>query len=382
MTIIGEISVRPEEFSAAVAWVAKWVTAKPVVPIQAGIAIEAGPNGLTLTAYGENATARAQVGAEFSSAIGTSVVSGRLLAALAGTFGKREPVVITADGAAVRMVVGKWTGQLPAMPEQDWPTLASSATEVGRCVGDDLAAAVERVGVARGTDPKAGSVFMLMHLGLGGEGLELGCTDRYRVAMTSIPFEYAGNLPFDQVTPFAEDMVEAAGAFAGPDPITVGADPGVMSLTGPRRQVVLRLGTTSDGTPWPVEVLRGYITTAMNQPAEVEVMPDEIAMPLKRAGITGGKSGLARIQIADGALTIGAAEDDGAAGDESISVEYTGEAGHGYLNARYFGDAFTSAPGKAVRLKFGTGDQISKPVVAYCDTDPHWRYLTMPVRKP
>jgi DNA polymerase-3 subunit beta len=380
MTIIGEISVRPEEFAAAVAWVAKWVTTKPVVPIQAGIAIEAADGEITLTAYSENATARAKVSAEsLSTATGRSVVSGRLLAALAATFGKGKPVTIAAADGSVQLTAGKWTGRLPAMADQDWPTLATALPEIGRVNGDALAAAVERVGVARGTDPAAGPVFMLMHLGFGGEGLDLGATDRYRVAFTSVPFEYAGNLPFDRLTPFAENMVEAAGAFAGPGDVVLGADPGSLSLTGPRRQIVMRLGTVEGG--WPVDAMTSYLTTGMAQPAEVEIDPAEIVMPLRRAGITSGKGALARIEIADGVLRLGGADDEGTDGDEEIGVDYAGERGHGYVNAKYFGDAFATAPGKVVRIKFSTGDQLRLPVIAYCEDDPHWRYLTMPVRK-
>lgn len=381
MSITGEISVRPEEFAAAVAWVAKWVTAKPVVPIQAGIAIEAGPDGIALTAYSENVTARAKVAADgMTDASGTTVVSGRLLAALAATFGKGKAVALATSGSALHIASGKWKGTLPTMADQDWPTLPTALPEIGRCGGQVLADEVARIGVAAGTDPAAGAVFMLMHLGLGGDRLELGATDRYRVALTSIPFEYAGSLPFSQLTPFAEHMVEAAGAFAGPDHVTVGADPGALSLTNDRRQIVMRLGSVEGG--WPATVMHGYIDKAMAQAADTEIKPEEIAMPLKRAGITGGKGALARVRISGGVMAIGGADDDsGADGDEEIEVDYDGPAGEGYFNTRYLGDAFATAPGKVTRIKFGTDGQMRLPVLTFCDDDPHWRYITMPIRK-
>jgi len=379
--INGEISVRPEEFAAAVGWVAKWIQAKPAIPIQAGIAIEAGPGEITLTAYGENATARAKVSAEsLSTATGRMIVSGRLLAALAATFGKRDPVTVTADGeGSVRLSAGRWSGTLPAFAEADWPTLPDALPEVGRVVGDDLATAVERVGAARGTDPKAGVMFMLMHLHFTGDRLELAATDRYRFALTSVPVDLAGNLPFDSLTPFAENMVEAAGAFAGPGHVTIGAEPGSLSLTGPRRQIVMRLGASDK--PWPIDALHSYITSAMAQDGEVELAPDEIAMPLKRAGITGGRAGLARVRIEQDALLIGGAG-EGVDGDEEVAVEYAGEKAEGFFNAGYFGAAFTSAPGRKVRIRFSTGgEQMRLPIIAYCEDDPHWRYITMPVRQ-
>lgn len=379
MTIIGETKVRPEELTAAVAWVAKWITAKPIVPIQAGIAIDVDGEQVTLTAYSENATARAVVRAE-GSGTGRAVVSGRLLAALAATFGKRDPVTISGDDGGVHLSAGKWKGRMPVMAEQDWPTLAGALPEIGRCAGDELAAAVERVGVARGTDEKAGTVFLLMHVGFTADGrMEFGATDRYRVAMTSIGVELAGNLPFDRLTPFAENMTEAAGAFAGAEHVTIGADPGSMSLTSDKRQVVMRLGAVDGG--WPVDIMRGYLARGMEQTGEIQLTPDEIAMPLRRAGITGGKAGLARVRIGAAVMAVGGADSEsGSDGDDEIEVDYDGEAAEGHFNAKYLGDAFTSAPGKTVRIKFTPG-QMTMPIAASCDDDPHWRYITMPVRK-
>src|SRR3982750_2810865 len=143
--IKGSITVRPQAFAAAAKWAAKFIALKPAAPVQGGLLLEVDDSGLTVTAYSEHITARAYVPVE-GAGEGRVVVSGRLLAELAGTFPDKE-VTITGDEAAeqVTITVGRWRGTLPSMDLSEWPSLAEAPAAIGVVGGDALASLIAAV---------------------------------------------------------------------------------------------------------------------------------------------------------------------------------------------------------------------------------------------
>src|SRR5216683_2538492 len=73
------IIVERDALAEAVAWVARSLPSRPVLPILSGLLLEASPGGLTLSCFDYEVSARIQVDAEVAEP-GTALVPGRLLA--------------------------------------------------------------------------------------------------------------------------------------------------------------------------------------------------------------------------------------------------------------------------------------------------------------
>src|SRR5216684_4573066 len=73
------IIVERDALAEAVAWVARSLPSRPVLPILSGLLLEASPGGLTLSCFDYEVSARIRVDAEVSDP-GTALVPGRLLA--------------------------------------------------------------------------------------------------------------------------------------------------------------------------------------------------------------------------------------------------------------------------------------------------------------
>lgn len=387
MPITGEITVKPQAFAAAVAWTAKWVTGRPVTPIQAGLALDVDPLGyLTITAYNENVTARATVDTEGLSAgeAGRAVVSGRLLADLAATFSAGKPISIsTGERQHVVLTAGRFEATLPTFPEDDWPTQPGDLPIVGSVIGDALASAVARCGVANLKDESKTGVFRLMYLGFRPDGrIAVYATDRLRVARTMVPWTVTDAVQlerFPSATPFGTVLIDAAAAFAGPDAVEIGIGEHMMSLTSPTRSLSMRLGDAGENG-WPVGVMDTNIALADDYDGLAVLAPAEVAMPLKRASIVRGKEGPVKLGLDAGTLTIASSEATlEQKGNEGVDVAYEGEPASVAFNPRYLAEALGSVPGDEVEMRFQAVEFTRRPVVLTAKADPDWRHVIVPV---
>jgi DNA polymerase III subunit beta len=380
MPIKDSITVGPQAFASAVGWVAKWVTARPVAPVHAGILLEVGPGALTVGAYGENASARATVEladpAPLPAEPQRAIVSGRLLADLAATF-PAKPVVISGEGDDfVHIKVGRWSGTLPALPEQDYPTLPGALPTLGTVGGDAFADAARRVGEAAGKDVTKGPLFSGVHIEFTSDDLTLMATDRYRAAREILgwrPEEGArGGMPIEVVT-LGSVFTDAAASFAGPDDITIGCDGRSLSLTSPSRSLTMQLL----GGEYSVDTVRAWLGGQATYAARFTVN-DDIVKALRRAALMRGKEGPVRLALSPGLITVAASETElRQEGGEEIDAEYDGEEIVIGFNPDYLADALASAPGDTVDMTF---TDPRNPVYFTVPGNDTWRHLVGPVR--
>lgn len=376
MPITSEISVKPQAFASAVAWAAKWLATKPNVPAHAGLSLTSGDGSFVIGAFGENVSARAVVpveGLDLTSGPQRAIVSGRLLAELAGTFPAGKPVVITGDGANVVITAGRFTVTLPAMNEDDYPALPGALPTIGTVGGDALAAAVARVGAAAGRDPSKGAALASMYLGFGEKTITITGTDRNRAATLELAWTPNTDTQPISATPLASVLIDAAAAFGGPDVVAIGCDGRLLSFTSPTRSMVVNL-IDIGGDGYPVHALRPSLTFEQAQTLVID--PADLVIPLKRAVTVRGKDGPVRMSISEGTLAIGALEAESKrSSDDEVDVTYSGPAAEIAVKPEYLADALHSAPGPVI-LGFGVD---RKPITLRSDADPSWRHVLMPV---
>src|SRR5215469_5629463 len=97
-----KFTVGREALGEAVAFVARALSSRPVVPLLSGMLLDAGPDGLTLSCFDYEVSARATVEAEIVEP-GTALVPGRLLAEITRSLPGR-PVEFSDEADVLNLV--------------------------------------------------------------------------------------------------------------------------------------------------------------------------------------------------------------------------------------------------------------------------------------
>jgi DNA polymerase-3 subunit beta len=370
--IKGSVTAKAGAFAAAVKWTAKFLAARPSVPIQAGLLLSIDGGRLSILGYNETTTARAVVEVE-GSGTGQVVVSGRLLAELAGTF-PAKPVTIEGFGddvESIAIAVGSWRGTLPVMRASEFPSPPPAPSVMGTVSGDALTAMIRRVAAARSDSPEAALRWHLMHLTFGDGSIVAMGTDSYRAAYEVVAY----NGTRGSALVHAGEMLGVAEAFAGPDDVHIGLSDSAIGLASPTRAVILRQAGDAE---YPLLQIQGLFKVTHPEHAQVAVA--DLQGPLKRAVIM--RDGKQSIMVRFGAGLIALAaesEIERRAGEEEVSATYTGAPWTLRFNPGYFADALASAPGDTVDINLTT-EKVSGIVLTVPGNDA-WRHLLMPIKK-
>lgn len=368
-----QLTIRPGALASAVDFAAKRLDGRPNNPIGSCLHLSASDGRLTVSGYGENATARAI--AEYDGdASGEVVVSGRLLGALVkslpeglATFEENGPHLAIAAGR------GQWT--LPTMPAEDYPSLPHPATIAGTVQGEAFADAIRRVAVAAGDNP-ARITLMAVQLGFGGESIQLAATDAIRAVRMSVPWE-AETIPELAPLVMASVLRDAADAFDTDEPVTLGvnADGSGFSMTSATRAL---MSTTIRGDHPNGSADRLF---APKHSASFLLDARELAAPLKRAALMLTKEDTQRIKLrmAPGLLVLTAGS--GSAGDEEVDIDYDGPPAVMHINVAYLADVLQTAPGGTVQMAFTPNSERPAPVFT-SPANPAWRHVLVPIRAP
>ena len=178
-----------DALAEAVAWAARALPTRPVIPILAGLLLEAGETGgLTLSCFDYDVSAR--VGADAAVAEpGRALVAGRLLAEIARSL-PPQPVDLVSDGDVVLLSCGSARFTLLSLPVEDFPALPALPPPAGRVDGGRFATAVGQVAVAAGRDDTLPMLTGVL-VEIDGSHMTLVATDRYRMAVRELDWQPA-----------------------------------------------------------------------------------------------------------------------------------------------------------------------------------------------
>ena len=115
-----KFQIEHDALADVVAWVARALPSRPVVPVLAGLRLEAG-DGLTLSCFDYDLAATAHVAADVAEP-GTALVPGRLLAEITRSL-PGQPAEFTADGDVVSLTCGSAEFALVSLPTAEYPAL-------------------------------------------------------------------------------------------------------------------------------------------------------------------------------------------------------------------------------------------------------------------
>jgi DNA polymerase III subunit beta len=240
--------VERDVLGQAVSWTARALPTRPVVPVLAGLLLEAAGEELRLSCFDYEVSARAAVPAEVGEP-GTALVPGSLLAEIARNLPLADVELTTTAGMVV-LTCGSAEFTLVSLPLAEYPALPTVPDVAGTVDGGLLATAAAQVGPAASRDDTL-PMLTGVCLDFDGPALTLAATDRYRMAVRTIGWDPADpHARFSVLVP-ARTLAEVARTMAPGKPVTIAvarpergetrpAD-GLICFEGAGRQLTARL---------------------------------------------------------------------------------------------------------------------------------------------
>ncbi len=372
--------VERDVFADAVAWAARSLPVRPSVPVLAGLLITAGDDGLVLSSFDYETSARANLNADVSEE-GTVLVSGRLLADICRSL-PAKPVEVGLDGSRVSLTCGSARFSLQTMPVEDYPAIPDMPTATGTVGSDVFAHAVAQAVTAAGRDDML-PVLTGVRLEIDGSTMSLLATDRFRLSQREL--DWSPRTPDETLAALvpAKVLADTAKSLTAGSQVTIalssgGAGEGLIGFEGNAPGGVRRTTTRLLDGEFPK--VRSLFPSERLTVASVDKA--SLIESVKRVALVAERNTAVQMAFADGTLTLDAGTGDEAQASESIEAAIEGEDLTTGFNPQFLLDGLTAIDQPTVELAF---TQAAKPVVisgAVEDgaMDPGFRYLLMPRR--
>lgn len=202
----------------AVSWTARALPTRPVVPVLAGLLLQAEGDELRLSCFDYEVSARAAVAADVGEP-GTALVPGSLLAEIARNLPSAD-VEVSTTAEMVVLTCGSAEFTLVSLPLADYPALPAVPGVAGTVDGGLLATAAAQVVPSASRDD---TLPMLTGVCLEADGpvLTLAATDRYRMAVRTTRWEPVDPQARLRVLVPARTLAEVARTMAPGNPVTI-----------------------------------------------------------------------------------------------------------------------------------------------------------------
>jgi DNA polymerase-3 subunit beta len=325
--------VERDALAEAVAWVARSLPSRPVLPILSGLLLEASPGGLTLSCFDYEVSARIQVDAEVTEA-GAALVPGRLLAEITRSL-PPLPVELDHEKDDVSVTCGPASFTLVTLPVKEYPRLPELPRLAGTVDGGVLATAVGQVAPAASRDDTL-PVITGVNLEIDDDTIRLVATDRYRLAIRELGWNPAHPGSRSTLLVPAKTLSDAARMMVPGVPVRVmmrgepgggtnGANPGD-SL----RAADAMIGFESGGRRLTTRLIAGeYIKYMSRFPDGFGSRGDMPAIPLaeavKRVALVAERGSSVRLSFGHGQVTIEAGTEGQARARETVAADFSGE---------------------------------------------------------
>ncbi len=346
-----KFQVDRDALADALAWVARALPSRPVVPVLSGLRLEASDDGLTLSCFDYEVSATAQIDAEVADP-GTVIVPGRLLAEITRSL-PALAVEFSTDDDVVNVICGSAEFTLFTLPADEYPALPAAPPLAGTLDGGLLAAAISQVGPAASRDDTL-PMLTGVCLDIDGDTLTLAATDRYRLAVRAVPWHpVRPGLRAAALVP-ARTLADAARA------MTPGTTVEIAFNAGPETR---RSQPRGDAEPRPAEGMISFtiggrrLTTRLiggefiryrsRFPAEfggrAEVPGALFTEAVRRVSLVADRASPVRLRFSPGSVLIEAQTEGRARAVETVRAEFSGTEPVIAFNPHYLLDGLTAA---------------------------------------
>lgn len=380
-----------DQFSDAVAWVARSLPSRPPLPVLGCVVLTAGESGLTISGFDYEVSATEKIAAEVADA-GTVLVSGRLLADITKSL-PNKPVDLTLDGSRVAISCGSAKFSLPTMPVEDYPELPELPQVTGTVPAGLFSEAISQVAVAAGKDDTL-PMLTGIRVEIEGPKVVLAATDRFRLAVRELEWQPGEADVTGAVLVPARTLAESARtAAAGTGdvqlalgkPTALGGE-GILGITTGNRKNTTRL-LDADFPKFRQLFPAGHTSMAIISSAE-------LIDAIKRVSLVAERGAQVRLEFSEGSVRLTAGGDEAGRAEEDLPVEFAGEPLTIAFNPGYLLDGLSAIGAERVEFGFTTP---SRPAVlrpssgeiptadesgAFPAPESAFSYLLMPVRLP
>jgi DNA polymerase-3 subunit beta len=180
-----ELRVERDALADAVVWTARSLPARPPMQVLLGLLLEVDDEGLEVSGFDYEVSSRVRLSATAAEP-GRLLVPGRLLSDIVRSL-PAQPVDLRLEGTRVVLTCGPARFTLPTLPVEDYPALPAMPATAGTLGSDVFAAAVAQVALAAGRDDTL-PVLTGVRFEIEGDTLTLAATDRYRLAVRTLPW--------------------------------------------------------------------------------------------------------------------------------------------------------------------------------------------------
>ena len=306
----------------------------------AGLLIEASHEGLVLSSFDYETSARATLSAEVADE-GRALVSGRLLADICRSL-PAKPVEMTIDGARVSLTCGSARFSLQTLPVEDYPTIPQMPTATGTVPSEAFAHAVAQAVTAAGRDDML-PVLTGVRLEIDGSTISLLATDRFRLSQRELG--WSPNTPDDTLAALvpAKVLGDTAKSLTAGTEVTIalstsGSGEGLIGFEGTGPGGVRRTTTRLLDGEFPK--VRSLFPAEKLTTAKV----DKLALieSVKRVSLVAERNTAVQLAFSDGVLTLDAGSGDEAQASESIEAIIEGEDITTGFNPQFLLDGLTA----------------------------------------
>ena len=346
-----KIRVDRDVLAEALAWVARALPTRPVVPVLSGLRLEAG-TGLTLSCFDYEVSATAQIEAEVGEP-GTVIVPGRLLAEITRSL-PALAVEVATDADTVNLTCGSAEFTLFALPADEYPELPAPPPLAGTVDGGVLGAAISQVVTAASRDDTL-PMLTGVCLDIDGAALTLAATDRYRLAVREMPWEpVQPGLRAAALVP-ARTLADAARAMTPGVPVSVAFGPGAPAANRPDsrpgdepRPAEGMISFGIGGRQLTTRLIGGeFIRYRSRFPTEFGCRADVPAGPfteaVRRVSLVADRASPVRLTFGPGRVLIEAQTEGRARAVETVPADFSGTEPVIAFNPHYLLDGLVAA---------------------------------------
>ena len=350
-----KFQVNRDVFSEAVSFAVKLLPQRTTLPILSGVLIEATDQGLTLSSFDYEVSARTQITAEVDEP-GRVLVSGKLLADIASRL-PNAPVRFSTEDNKITVACGTGHFTLSSMPVEEYPTLPQISDRMGTLKADLFSAAIAQVAVAASRDDVT-PVITGVQLEVSQNNISLVATDRYRVAVRDIEWD-AGVSGVESATALvpAKTLIEVGKTFGNSGEISV-----AITSSDERELIAFQ----ADKKTVTSLLIKG------NFPPVRRLFPDtvdnfavmntaELIEAVRRVSLVLEREAALRFTFTTEGVTLEAIGSEQAQASETIDAFLTGDDTIVSLKPQFLIDGLSSVRSEFVRISFTKTENPNKP---------------------
>jgi DNA polymerase-3 subunit beta len=362
-----KIRVNRDVLADAVAWAARVLPSRPVVPVLSGLLMEAGEE-FSLSAFDYDVSAQARVDADVAEA-GRVLIPGRLLAEISRSL-PADDVEIVTDGAEAILTCGSAEFGLITMPVEDFPTLPTMPPGIGAVGGGVFASAVSQVAPASSRDDTL-PMLTGVRVDIEGDSVTMAATDRYRIAARDFTWRPTGpDLSVSAMVP-ARVLVEVAKTLRGGE-VAIALGDGVAGFESVGRSTTVRL--------LDEQFIDYRARLAADWSIRADVPVQAFVGAVKRVALVAERNTAIRLSFTQGQVRIQAGGGDIGRGSETVECELTGDDIEIAFQSQFLLDGLTGLDTDLARINMQSSTRPALIEDVPGDGRPVFRYLVMSLR--